>query len=72
MAKKSASRGNKSEWLSTGQAARFLGITPKKLLALLPDLKRGHHFINVSSSQAKRACYRWNLENLLAYFSQVH
>ncbi|MDG2990552.1 hypothetical protein L3556_06330 [Candidatus Synechococcus calcipolaris G9] len=71
MPKKRSAR-NSSEWVSTGVAAKYLGVQPKKLLSLLPDLRPGHHWINISGSQAKRACYRWQLKNLLAYFSQIH
>ncbi len=72
MAKKQSARKNRPEWLSTAAAAQVLGIRPKTLLSLMPELERGRHWINISNSQAKRACYRWNLENLLAYFSQIN
>lgn len=71
MAKRKSQSRLSEQWIPTSQAAKVLGITPKKLLGLVSDLRRGEHWINVTRSDAKRACYRWNLSNLLAYFSKV-
>lgn len=58
------------EWVSTGVAAKALGIHPNHLLRLRPEMQSGVHWINVSPRAAIRPTYKWNVPNLKEWMVQ--
>jgi len=54
----------KSEWVSTGEACKVLGVGPKHLWRLRDDglLRQGTHWRNIARPHAARPTYRWHLK----------
>ena len=55
-------RGPRNQWLNSKASSDLLGITPRRLRALRPDLKLGFHYRIVSKRSAARPTYVWNVE----------
>lgn len=50
------------DWVTTAIASRALGVSSWQLLQLRPEMPKKGHYLIVSSRQARRPSYRWNVE----------
>lgn len=60
-------------WISTAQAAELFNCSQKHLMKLKARkaLKRGTHWIDISTGDGRRSTYRWHLKNCLAAMGKL-
>lgn len=62
--------GDNRLFLNSRSAASLLGMSPRRLRELRPDLELGNHYLIASRKNAVRPTYVWNVIEIQNYLAQ--